>query len=257
MIQEMGGSLGEDFYPVGIFGIKENESIGVITAHDDKNVIFVLVGGSRGKNLRGIPSYSNENLRSCLRQILRTLDFLIPENCNGLHFENEDYSYAIDYAIGGLRDLDKDGFTHLYPVRTVAFDLENGMPVSIKERHDMNTIDIEKLDPATKVAIQTNLGFMVARVGDMFPFFKGISDQLREYLGASPDALVVTFGLSNIEKECTQQEKETFDKYTRFAIFASLIEEDVNVSFLVPVSKKTKGATSVSKLLRPILEQKK
>ncbi|MHA2500870.1 MAG: hypothetical protein ACXAEL_14975, partial [Candidatus Hodarchaeales archaeon] len=119
MIQEVGGQLVEDYYPVGIYGITEGNSIGVLTAHDDKSLLFLLVGGKGGKNLKGLPSYSSPRLRSSIKQILRTISYLIPEECKGMHYENQDFSYAIDYAVGGLQDLDKSGFTRLFPVRTV------------------------------------------------------------------------------------------------------------------------------------------
>lgn len=259
MIQEMGGQLGEDFYPVGIYGVTEGDSIGVLTAHDDKSLLFLLVGGKGGKNLKGLPSYSSQRLRSSIQQILRTINFLIPEECKGMHYENQDFSFAIDYAVGGLQDLDKSGFTRLFPVRTVSFDLEDGSLVSIREQHDKRVVDINKLELSTRNAIQTNLGFMVARVGDIIPFFKGISDQLAEYLKSPPKALIMTFGLSDMDQEDLEQEEELVDKHTRFAIFASLLEEkeDVILTFLVPAMKKTKGAETVAKLLRPLLEEEK
>jgi hypothetical protein len=259
MIQEMGGQLGEDYYPVGIYGITEGNSIGVLTAHDDKSLLFLLVGGKGGKNLKGLPSYSSPRLRSSIKQILRTISYLIPEECKGMHYENQDFSYAIDYAVGGLQDLDKSGFTRLFPVRTVSFDLKDGALVSIREKHDKRVVDINKLESSTRNAIQTNLGFMVARVGDIIPFFKGISDQLAEYLKGPPKALIMTFGLSDMDQEDLEQGEEFVDNYTRFAIFASLLEEkeDVILTFLVPTLKKTKGAESITKLLRPLLEEEK
>jgi hypothetical protein len=259
MIQDMGGQLSEDFYPVGIYGITEKETIGVLTAHDDKNMLFLLVGGKGGRDLRGLPSFSSKNLRSALQQILRTLDFLIPEDCKGMHYENQDLSYAIDYSVGALQDLDESGFPRLYPVRTISFDLEDGLPVSISEQHDKRIIDVNQLDPTTRTAIQTKLGFMVARVTDIIPFFKGISDQMMEYLGVPPKALIMTFGLSDMDRKYVEHEGESIDEYSRLAILASLSEEeeDVVLTFLVPAKKKAKGAERVSKILSPLLEKEK
>lgn len=259
MIQDMGGHLGEEFFPVGIYGVTERETIGVLTAHDDKNMLFMLVGGKGGKDLKGLPSYASKDLRSSLKQILHTIDYLIPEDCKGMHYENQDFSFAIDYSVGALQELDKNGFPRLYPVRTISFDLEDGIPVSIREEYDKRIIDVNSLDSATRNAIQTNLGFMVARVGDIIPFFKGISDQLAEYLEDRPKALIMTFGLCNMERDDVEQESKSVDEYSKFAIFASLEEEeeDVVLAFMIPAKKKGKGTETVSKLLRPLLDEER
>lgn len=259
MIQDMGGQLGEEFYPVGIYGVTERETIGVLTAHDDKNMLFMLVGGKGGKDLKGLPSYSSKDLRSSIKQILHTIDYLIPEDCKGVHYENQDFTFAIDYSVGALQELDKNGFPRLYPVRTISFDLEDGLPVSIREQYDKKIIDVNILDPATRNAIRTNLGFMVARVGDIIPFFKGISDQLMEYLEEPPKVLIMTFGRSNMDRDDVVQESKSVDEHSRFVIFASLLEEeeDVILTFLIPAKKKGKGAETVSKLLRPLLDEEK
>ncbi len=253
MVQEMGGQLGDDFYPFAIFGVTEKETVGVLTAYDDKNILFMLVGSVKGKDLKGLPCYSNKDLRGALKQILRTLDYLIPESCKGLHFENQDFSYAIDYSVGAFTDLEKSGFNNVLPVRTVAIELKNGVPVSIREEHDKKLVDVSLLDPTTREAIQTSLGSKLARVNDTIPYFKGLSDQLAEYLGKSPDLLILNFGFCNVE----DKSKKYSGEFTRFVTFASLKEEeeDVKMTFVVPTLKKVKGATPFNKILRSLLEK--
>lgn len=256
MIEEMAGSLGEDFYPVGIYGITEDENVGILTAHDDKNMLFMLIGGKEGKTLKSFPSYSNEDLKATLRQILHTLGFLIPIDCKGLHFENQDFSYVVDYAVGALKDLNREGSTSFFPVKEVAFEIDEKTPISAREQLNIRNSSADKLDSATGAAIQTVLGEMGTRVGDLRAFFEGISFQLQEFLHAPPKVVIMVFGQGNLEKKEKKSPKEHFDSYSRFATITSLKKNDekITIAFLVPVRRKAKGTKSINKLLRSLLE---
>ncbi|MFQ5978294.1 MAG: hypothetical protein ACE5OZ_09210 [Candidatus Heimdallarchaeota archaeon] len=256
MIQEMAGSLGEEFYPVGIYGVTDNENVGVLTAYDDKNMLFMLIGGKKGKTLKNFPSYSNENLRGPLQQILNTLGFLIPVDCKGLHFENKDFSYVIDYAVGALKDLDQEGFTKVFLEREVAFKLDKEAPISTLSQPKNRKNNAIKLESNTKDAIQTVLGEMGARVGDLHAFFDGISVQLREFLQVPPKAIIMVFGQGNLENKGKKSLNAHFDRYSQFVTLTSLQKksENVTIAFLIPVHKKEKGGESINKLLRPLLE---
>ena len=65
--------------------------------------------------------------------------------------------------------------------------------------------------------------------------------------------LILNFGFCNVE----EKSEEYSGEFTRFVTFVSLKEEeeDVKMTFVVPTSKKVKGATPFNKILRSMLDK--